>query len=928
MENDDRVRAWALALRVRMWREAIRQRRPLAQGGGLNTPVVKWMYRKRERQCMSHTSSLYIDTTAMFNRFSKFIEPYDPRVVAQNAKIVVDHLRDRYAPEPEPGSDEEDVSAASQDAVSDSKLEAASVAASQPTQKQDPSLTQPKPTKLSSAKEPQPDKFAYAKKVVHGVADIVSQLWDTDVDTFAADVIEIKPLVSLAKYGRNLLENVPDDPIVGRDSETDRVIEILCQRQKNNPVLVGEPGVGKTAIVEGLAQRLKAGNVPRLAGFAFYELDLGLLTADTKYRGDLEKRIVSILDEIRLAPVILFIDEIHVLLGSQAAAGAAELLKPAMGRGEIRMVGATTLDEYRAHIEKNPAFERRMTRVMVEEPSIEQTIRLLEKIKFKYELFHTVIISDEAIRAAAELSTRYMKSRFNPDKSIELIDEACSSKSVSFDAKGFDDMSLRHFKKFKRASNLLRVQLKNLPADNSMAEVLDAVGGVGPKSRSDILNEIDRVDTEIMKYKKYETIASHITVTQEDIRDIVTRKTGIPLSDEKEQLAGMAERLRGRVTGQDEAVNSVVSAIIRTRLGLDTGKRPTGCFLFAGPTGVGKTEMAKALSAELFGDESHMVRIDMSEYSSPESVSRLIGAPPGYVGYESGGQLTEPVRRRPYNVVLMDEIEKASPRVLTILLQLMDDGRLTDGQGRTVDFTSTVVILTTNLGHASFYNDQTPAVVRTNVLAELGKHVQPEFLNRLDDTILFWPLSQDSIRQLVKQAVSSLNARLAARRISCVADDSAIDWIAQKAYDPKMGARPLQNLINKQIVDRIGDLLMKGKLDDGQSVQLTIKDGSLDVIPGAAMDTVAAKSTDKDDSQQVVPMDTAPEGQSEGEGNGREASRTEINQNSAPAGSTASDPSGDVNEATQEETGAAQPIGRKRPADGETRGASKRLRKN
>ena len=809
------------------------------------------------------------------------IKGFHPRVVAQDASTVASMAVKRVWGEPKQETAQHGVKSISSDDSenedeqaqdppslqqnasanpplqdSGSGSTAANVVDSKPTQEQGTPPPQTygsssKTTKLSGAQEPQSYKNLFNMKRVGYLLSLLLNGSDDGEDDGPADVVEIKPLTSLKKYGRNLLENVSDDPVVGRENETDRVIEILCQRQKNNPVLVGEPGVGKTAIVEGLAQRLKDKSVPRLDGFAFYELDIGLLTADTKYRGDLEKRITSILDEIRDAPVIVFIDEIHVLLGSQAAAGAAELLKPAMGRGEIRLIGATTLDEYRAHIEKNPAFERRVTRVMVEEPSVEQTIRLLEKIKSKYELFHTVIISKEATRAAAELSARYMKSRFNPDKSIDLIDEACSAKSVSFDAEVSDDKSVIKFKKSKRRYNRLRIEIKNLPDDNDIASVVDAMGGVGPRSKSDVLNQMNELGEEINEYKKRDSIAPLVTLFQNDIKDIVTRKTGIPLRDEKEQLAGMAARLRSRVTGQDEAIESVVSAIIRTRLGFDTGKRPTGCFLFAGPTGVGKTEMAKALSAELFGDESHMVRIDMSEYSSPESVSRLIGAPPGYVGYESGGQLTEPVRRRPFNVVLMDEIEKASPRVLTILLQLMDDGRLTDGQGRTVDFTNTVVILTTNLGHASFYSGQSPDTIRTNVMQALGTHVQPEFLNRLDATILFWPLSHESIRQIAKQAVSSLNVRLAARRISCVADDSAIDWIAQKAYDSKMGARPLQNLINKQIVDRIGQLLMKGELSDGQPVQLTVKDGSLEVIPGEARQDVPM---DEDEPPPAVPV--------------------------------------------------------------------------
>jgi ATP-dependent Clp protease ATP-binding subunit ClpB len=724
---------------------------------------------------------------------------------------------------------------------------------------------QPEPKTTQLTKSP----AIHIKRAFSSFFEKVTEMLNSDEPPVFTDVYEAPTVPNLEKYGSNMCETVSADPIVGRDNEINRVIEILCQRTKNNPILIGDPGVGKTAVVEGLAQRLYDKDVPeQLIGVVLYELDVGLLTAGTQYRGDLEKRITAILDEASRQPVIIFIDEIHVLMAQQSGTSPAELLKPAMARGDIRLIGATTLDEYRTHIEKNPAFQRRMQSVMVEEPNVEQTVALLEKLKDKYETYHTVILDPGALRAAAELSAQYMKTRFNPDKSIDLIDEACSAKSSRFDTlvneieaiqtsgKGTemnalllreeinykDIPDLIRFRGWKRARRITRKQKKQLEENKSM---MDDLGGIDPTEVVD--GAIQKAVEKINKLKEVSAIRNKITVTKKDIQEIVTRATGIPLREETDQLAGMEGRLMARVIGQGDAVRSVVAAIIRTRLSLgDVAKRPTGCFLFAGPTGVGKTEMAKALAHELFGDERHMVRIDMSEYSDISSVSRLIGAAPGYIGHESGGQLTEPVRRRPYNVVLMDEIEKANPKVLTVLLQLMDDGRLTDGMGRTVDFTSTVVILTTNLGYRMFgQQDLSEFVVRRGVMQAIEEVLQPEFINRLDDVILFWPLTQASIRLLAEQAIKALNDRLAARGVQCVADEKAISFIASAAYDPLLGARPLRRVIDRQIVDQIGQLIMQRKISTGQTVMITVADDQLLVAPvGNAGAMVAATSSD------------------------------------------------------------------------------------
>ncbi|WP_068083934.1 ATP-dependent chaperone ClpB [Polycladidibacter stylochi] len=695
---------------------------------------------------------------------------------------------------------------------------------------------------------------------------------------------------ALKKYAQDLTQAARDgklDPVIGRDEEIRRAIQVLSRRTKNNPVLIGEPGVGKTAIAEGLALRIVNGDVPEsLRDKQLLALDMGALIAGAKYRGEFEERLKGVLNEVQAAEggIVLFIDEMHTLVGagkSDGAMDASNLLKPALARGELHCVGATTLDEYRKHVEKDPALARRFQPVFVSQPSVEDTISILRGIKEKYELHHGVRISDSAIVAAATLSDRYITDRFLPDKAIDLVDEAASRLRMQVDSKPeeLDELDRRIIQlKIEREAlkkesddatkerlNRLEIELSDLEeqsqaltqrwqgekdklsSEQKLKEQLDEarIALEQAQRRGDlakagelaygVIPDLERKITAAEALDEDDTATMvNETVESEGIAQVVSRWTGIPidkmLEGEREKLLRMEEEIGKRVIGQAEAVSAVSTAVRRSRAGLQDPNRPIGSFLFLGPTGVGKTELTKSLASYLFDDETAMVRIDMSEFMEKHSVARLIGAPPGYVGYEEGGALTEAVRRRPYQVVLFDEIEKAHSDVFNVLLQVLDEGRLTDGQGRTVDFRNTLIILTSNLG-AEFLvlqeEGQGVDAVREPVMAAVRNHFRPEFLNRLDEIILFHRLQREQMSAIVHVQLKRLQKLLDDRGIQLDLNDAAINWLADKGYDPAYGARPLKRVIQKQVQDPLAELILGGEIIEGQKVESTIQDGQL-----------------------------------------------------------------------------------------------------
>jgi ATP-dependent Clp protease ATP-binding subunit ClpB len=688
-----------------------------------------------------------------------------------------------------------------------------------------------------------------------------------------------KDLTDLARKGKL-------DPVIGRDEEIRRVVQVLSRRTKNNPVLIGEPGVGKTAIVEGLAQRIVAGDVPEgLKGKRLVALDIGAMVAGSKYRGEFEDRLKAVLREITESEgeIICFIDELHTLVGAGAAEGAvdaANMLKPALARGELRCVGATTLDEYRKHVEKDPALERRFQPVMVREPSVEDTIAILRGLKDKYEVHHKVKIKDSALVAAAVLSHRYISDRFLPDKAIDLIDEAASRLRIEIDsmphevdeierrimqlgiervsvARESDPVSQDRLQKLDAELHELKEKSQTLKAQwQAEKAAIMAIGKIkedteaartamaDAERRGDLQKAAElRYGTLLELEKKLQAENARLAeiqkhgkmlkeeVDEEDVAETVAKWTGIPVSRlleaEVQKLVEMEERLSRRVVGQPEAIVAVSNAVRRARSGLSDPNRPIGSFLFLGPTGVGKTELARALAEFLFDDERALIRIDMSEYMEKHTVARLIGAPPGYVGYEEGGQLTEAVRRRPYAVVLFDEIEKAHGDVFNVLLQLLDDGRLTDGQGRTVDFRNTVVIMTSNLGSHLFREDEKPERLRSLMLETLRQTLRPEFLNRIDEIVIFKPLGREEIAEIVKIQVGHLIKRLADRHITLELTPATEELLAREGYDPVYGARPLKRTIQRLVQDPLALHLLNGEFSEGDTVIVDAKRGQI-----------------------------------------------------------------------------------------------------
>ncbi len=650
---------------------------------------------------------------------------------------------------------------------------------------------------------------------------------------------------TLDEFGRDLTAEAAEgklDPAAGRQRELRRVITVLGRRQKNNPVLIGEPGVGKTAIVEGLARRIQEGNVPAtLRGKRIISLNIGGMVAGAMFRGQFEQRIKSILEELRNAPdIILFIDELHTVVGAGAAegaVGASDMIKPALARGELRCIGATTLDEYRKHIEKDAALERRFQPVMVDEPSVEEAIEMLHSVRANYEAHHGVGITDEALEAAAKLSDRYINDRFLPDKAIDVIDEAGSSLRLEAMEQGIISPTL-----IADLENEL-TDIQNKKEAAATAEDYEHAA----KLRQQELIVIQKLDTARSEAQG----ATALLVTPEHIAKVVETWTGVPVSQmlesERVNLRNLEEDLRKHVVGQDEAITSVARAIRRSRAGLKDPKRPIGSFLFLGPTGVGKTELAKALSSEMFGGEDNLIRLDMSEYMEPHTVARLFGSPPGYVGYDEGGQLTEQVRRHPYSIILLDEIEKAHPQVFNALLQIMDDGRLTDGQGRTVDFKNTVVIMTSNAGSADLKrairigfstkktaeesSDEKHEVMRSKAIEGLRQMFRPEFINRIDQIVVFHSLGKSELYRIVDLLLAQVRSRLSEQGIGLEVSDEARDLLLREGFDEEYGARPLRRAIQTYVDDALADALLSGDIVSGMTALLTESDGNIAIVP-------------------------------------------------------------------------------------------------